>query len=368
MVPPSFLKLIIIASIVGGMCGIAGAAVTTIFLTDYAGWVAGLSLPASPAGSSGRIDRPRGSVVSSGEVETIREKVSGSAVGIYQPDRTNLLRMYRPDRALASGVVLTSDGWLLVPAISSVDLSKMEFVVGRMAYQADRVEQGTRYPFGFVKVTAQNLPVVAFGKGLEVSVGDQVFVVPSRQTLLSTSVFDMRFGTELVRSSDVLARRWFLSEPPAFPLLGSPVVDASGSLVGMIETIEGSRPRVLPIEAVVLTFQTLLQNGTISYPMLGVRGVDLSRAIGLSKTIPSRGMENGFLEYGKGSVSYVSSAKSAGIAEGDIILSVEGQALGYRKSLDEYLVSFRPGDEVALRIDRAGKQMDVRVMLGSDRP
>ena len=48
------------------------------------------------------------------------------------------------------------------------------------------------------------------------------------------------------------------------------------------------------------------------------------------------GMENGFLVYGKGSVSYVSSAKSAGIAEGDIILSVEGQALGYRKSLDEY--------------------------------
>jgi len=356
---PASIKFIIVAAAVGGIFGVGGAAITTIYLTDYAGWVAELSLPVSPS---------RDGRASVNDAEAVREKVLGAVVQVFPLERGSALRMYRPDRALASGVVLTSDGWLLVPTIPSVDLSKAEFIIGRAAYKADRVEQETLYPFSFVKIAAQNLPVVAFGEGLSVSSGDRVFAAPSRQALLSTSVFDMRFGTELVRSSDMLARRWFLAESSAFPLLGSPVVDQSGSLIGMVEAIESARPRILPIEALIPAFQSLLQKGLISHPALGLRGIDVSRAVGLPASILSRGMENGFFVYGRGSVASAGAAKSAGIAEGDIILSIEGQALGYRKSLDEYLASLRPGDEIALRIDRAGKLMDMRATLGSDRP
>jgi hypothetical protein len=60
-----------------------------------------------------------------------------------------------------------------------------------------------------------------------------------------------------------------------------------------------------------------------------------------------------------------SPAQDAGLEEGDIILSVEGERVGPATSLGDLLANYEPGDRVAMQIQRPGKgEIKLKVRLG----
>ncbi len=58
-------------------------------------------------------------------------------------------------------------------------------------------------------------------------------------------------------------------------------------------------------------------------------------------------------------------ADKAGIRQGDIIVSIEGQAIDTEHPLDSVLTQFAPGRTVTLGILRDGQKMEVQVTLGT---
>lgn len=73
------------------------------------------------------------------------------------------------------------------------------------------------------------------------------------------------------------------------------------------------------------------------------------------------GAEEGVLVLG---VREDTAAEEAGIQEGDVILSVDGDAVGTTGDLHEVLADFEPGDEVAVRLLRDKKEQTLAVELG----
>jgi len=57
-------------------------------------------------------------------------------------------------------------------------------------------------------------------------------------------------------------------------------------------------------------------------------------------------------------------AEKGGVKVGDVLRTIDGKALSSRTSLQEFLAKKKPGDEVTLEVERAGKTVKLKVKLG----
>lgn len=60
-----------------------------------------------------------------------------------------------------------------------------------------------------------------------------------------------------------------------------------------------------------------------------------------------------------------SSARKAGLSEGDIIHSVDGIVIGDENTITRLIMRHKPGSVIALSLLRGGKRINVKVTLGS---
>ena len=61
-----------------------------------------------------------------------------------------------------------------------------------------------------------------------------------------------------------------------------------------------------------------------------------------------------------------SPASQSGIQKGDVITAIEGKEITTMEELNEIKNTKKIGDEVTLKINRSGKEVEVKVKLGTD--
>jgi len=145
---------------------------------------------------------------------------------------------------------------------------------------------------------------------------------------------------------------------------GGPLLNLHGEVVGINTAIyRGSTVEgigfAIPSEIFVPVSQELIDRGRVSWAYLGVFLADLN---------PARAAELG-LPPGSGavidSVSKGSPADQAGLRQNDVVLSMDSADVNDADDLIKLLrFSHSPGDEVELRVYRAGEEMTLRVRLG----
>ncbi|MEJ7763533.1 MAG: trypsin-like peptidase domain-containing protein [Thermomicrobiales bacterium] len=147
---------------------------------------------------------------------------------------------------------------------------------------------------------------------------------------------------------------------------GGPLVNLAGEVVGVNtlgvpETDDGQLAQGLffavPSNHVASVVTTLLRDGRVVYPFLGVgyvvvdgqvaAGADLSvtRGVLVTRVVPG------------------GPAEMAGLREGDVILMVGDRALGGQITFIEALEPYAPGDEVEISIQRGERTFDTEVGL-----
>lgn len=141
---------------------------------------------------------------------------------------------------------------------------------------------------------------------------------------------------------------------------GGPLVNMQGQVVGMnvakidSNSVQGASVSGLNFaidgNTVASIAQEIITTGkSIVYPYLGIQ----SQWDGVSQIVLS--------------VEPNSPAAAAGIESGDAITAVDGTVVSQEQPLINLLFIHRPGDEIAVTVDRGGEMIDLQVTLG-DRP
>ncbi len=341
---------VLIAIVLGGATGILGTAWTSSYLSDYAVQLSELTAPLRLSQ-----ERPRNFPSSYKEaLERLIETSLPSVVEVYQ-GTPGVLGYQRADRTHV-GVVLTSDGWLVVPVQAATSLKGASVRIRGQMYPIVETIFDASASVLFVKIEASGLSVAAFGKGRDSRVGEQVFVATGAQEVIPSSVVSHVWPTSTPVSSDAPNRILVLDKEVDS---GSIVFNLSGDLIGLTQ----AGNRLLPIEPILPSLRSLLEQQKIVHPSLGVSYVDLSHALSVSQAL-SRSYRNGALLYGASSVARGSAAKLAGLKPADILLSINGESVSESRGLDELIEQYRPGDLIQVLIDRAGETQTVEVKLG----
>lgn len=353
---PHTIRIIVFSLLIGGVSGVLGTALTNNYLSNYTFQLNQITEPL-------RLDqeRPRSLPESYADAVTrLGEQVLPAIGGLYQTSTTNT-EGYAREKSSSTATVMTSDGWFITQGASARDLIQVE----SHECMIDQVIEDERTGLQFAHCPTNGLSVVDFGKGHDLQAGDQVFVAQAGESLLFTQIQQVRWGEDIVRSSDTPLRHMVLDHRLSEQMYGAPVVNMFGELVGFVGLDVAGDLVVLPFEQIAATAEQVLQGETeISYPYLGVNGIELAHMVGIDESI-HQGSAQGLLLYGDVATRPQSPARDAGLLEGDIILSIDGEGIGASLMLADALAGYQAGDSVSLEIMRDGERADMQVTLGT---
>jgi S1-C subfamily serine protease len=280
-------------------------------------------------------------------------------------------RTLTDDRLLGQAVALTSDGWFVTAAsvVGTHPISDLTVWHNGAAHPVvkgltDRVN-GTAY----LKIDARDLTAPAFGEVDRLVPGSETWterragsLAPSVVTALSENM-----GGSPV-SSEIALRRLALAGSASTGDGGSPIWNARGALLGIVDSAPGKPLIAIPSSSIAASFSSLLSSGTIRHASLGVRSIDLAawRIDGDRGALPTRGaLLRDDRKLGRPAVARDSAAAKAGLKAGDVILSIERDMLDGSRDLGEILSEYRPDTPVLVRISRDGSELELSVTLGN---
>lgn len=150
---------------------------------------------------------------------------------------------------------------------------------------------------------------------------------------------------------------------------GGPLFNLSGEVVGVNTLgipVENGQPVqglffAIPSNTVKEIAQILMTEGRVVYPFFGISSVPVTPQVAAQFNLD---VDHGALVT---TVSAGGPAEAAGVQEGDVILSIDGQEVTAEDSFIEVLFQHKPGDTVEAAIQRGGEEITVQVTLG-ERP
>ena len=281
--------------------------------------------------------------------------------------------MYVGSEAVGSGLILTSDGWVVTHESAVPNLDGLAYValVGGSLYPVEDVVVDEYSGAVFFKVPAGNLSVAAFaGRGTEQEVGDQLFAFDSAGGVRNLTVVDVETAPvtgvkDLVWSSESLNR--FLLCDSEFGLLpGSMVMNEKGEVIGVTADEESDDLFVVPSGEFVEVVDEVFRGRGAQRPYMGVNYLDLSEPAAMTdESLPRQGALLSASIDGKApAIIKFSPAAEANLREGDIIVSVNGELISGRRTLSEVIATYFPGMNVTLGVQRRGVDISVNLTLG----
>lgn len=301
--------------------------------------------------------------------------ISGAAPAeLVAPDV--LRRTYLPGDAIASGIILTSDGWILsygdaAAKAAGKKTSRLTAVIGGRSYAVDEAITDPFTGVVFLKVKGSNLQVTSFGDGPDLMPGDPVYAYDAAGGLRRLDVIGLddqppKTAEELLRSSERTQKILRLADGADVPV-GSMVLNTKGELVGLFMGRAAIGSVAMPLGTVSGQIGAVLRGKSTVRPLLGVRYVDLSRLIGGSSAVRRGALLSPSLDGKIPAVAKRSPAEASGLRSGDIITAVNDEEVTANRALSDLIAEYEPGSSVSLTVHRRGTVRTVTAVLGTSR-
>ncbi|MCG8582542.1 MAG: Do family serine endopeptidase [Bacteroidales bacterium] len=282
----------------------------------------------------------------------------------------------QPVMGAGSGVILTKDGYIITNNHVIDNADEIEVTLNdRRSFSATLVGADPTSDIALIKIEADELPFVPYGNSDDLKVGEWVLAVGNPFNLTSTVTAGI--VSAKARSINIIANRnqtlgvesFIQTDAAVNPgNSGGALVNQRGELVG-INTAIASRTGsftgysfAVPVTIAKKVVADLMEFGEVQRGLLGVSIIEVNNvpeelADELGVTIDR--IEGVFI----GSVAPDGGAEEAGLKAGDIILSVNGEAVNSVPELQERVSMHRPGEKVNLIVLRDGKQKPFEVTL-----
>ncbi|MFG3368107.1 trypsin-like peptidase domain-containing protein [Streptomyces sp. NPDC048156] len=285
-----------------------------------------------------------------------------------------------------TGFVLDDRGHILTnnhvvePAGSSGDIS-VTFSGGETA-KAEVIGRDSGYDLAVVKVTGvRGLKPLALGNSENVQVGDPVVAIGApfdlantvTSGIISAKERPITAGGEKGDGSDVSYVDALQTDAPINPgNSGGPLVDSQARVIGINSAIrsadsgsdlEGGQAGsiglgfAIPINQGKRVAEELINTGRATHPVIGVT-LDMDYS-GDGARVATKGNNGG------SPVNPGGPGAKAGIKGSDVVTAVDGARIHSAEELIVKIRSHRPGDRLALTVERDGKERKVTLVLGS---
>ncbi|MGI4829920.1 MAG: Do family serine endopeptidase [Janthinobacterium lividum] len=272
--------------------------------------------------------------------------------------------------AIGSGVIISPDGYIVTnnhvvegAKTIRVTLHDRRILTGHVV-GTDKMTD-----LAVVKVDAHDLPAIAWGDSSKLEPGQTVLAFGSPFGYLQFSVtrgIVSALNRENPMRQDARQPGGFIQTDAAINPgnSGGPLVNAHGELVGintMIATSSGSFAGAgfaIPSQMVRAISTSLIQHGKVDHGYLGIAMNDVTPDNAHFFNLPDA---SGAIV---SQVTPDSPASRAGLAQGDVITSLNGQRVGDSSALQVAVSEMSPGTGITLNVLRNGKATTLHLTVG----
>ncbi len=267
-------------------------------------------------------------------------------------------------QSLGSGVIYDPRGYILTNYHVIEDTDEiMVKLMDQSEYSAEVVGVDPLTDLAVLKIfsfSSFQVPTFSSSKGL--GVGEWVMAIGNPYGLDGTVTVGVISGTHRTDLGITTFENFLQTDASINPgNSGGPLIDLDGNVIGIntaIAEIGAGVGFAIPMEMATKIADSLIDKGTVERGWLGVGIQSLTPELAVSFEVSQ---EKGVLV---NSVDAGAPAHKAGLLQGDIIISYDGQIVLDSKSLRKLVAESRVGKSVRLRIIREGIEKTVFVEVG----
>jgi Do/DeqQ family serine protease len=255
--------------------------------------------------------------------------------------------------------------------VKDADVIEVSLMDNR-TYKAEVIGTDPDTDLALIRINEKGLPYLSFVDSDNARVGEWVLAVGNPFNLNSTVTAGIISAKG--RSINILSRNTeqgstaiesFIQTDAAINPgnSGGALVDLNGGLLGIntaIASPTGSYSGygfAVPSDIVSKVVEDLLQFGTVQRGWLGVSIQPVNSQLAKEHTLNVN--EGAYIA----AFADKSSAKEAGLKEGDVVVKIDNTRIRSNTGLIEYIGRHRPGDKLEVTVNRDGKEMTFPVTL-----
>jgi serine protease Do len=272
------------------------------------------------------------------------------------------------EKALGSGVIMTSDGYLLTNNHVVDGATDVRVMLGdKREYKAKVVGTDPKSDIAVLKIDATNLPAITVANSSKVEVGDYALAIGNPFGVGQTVTMGIVSATGRSHMGIEEYENFIQTDAPINPgNSGGALVNDRGQLIGINTAIlahgsEGNQGIgfAIPANMARSVMEQIVKNGKVTRAYLGVVPQDVTPAI--ARAFGEKDLRGALV----GDVSADGPAQKAGLQKGDIILSVNGTPVADSNDLRMTISMMAPDSIVNLKVLRSGAERAFTVTLGA---
>jgi S1-C subfamily serine protease len=266
-----------------------------------------------------------------------------------------------------TGIILSADGLVLTNnhVVENADRINVRTEDGE-EYRADLVDRSPAADVALVQLrNAQGLTPATLGSSDALRVGDEVLAIGNALGLEGTPSVTRGIVSAVERSIDAQGEsldNLIQTDAAINPgNSGGPLVNGAGEVVGMNTAIIAQSQNI-GFAIAIDSIKPLIENLRDGIGFLGVSTTAMADLDEATKQEFGVEGDEGLLV---AEVSSGTAAEEAGLRTGDVVLSIDGQAVNASGDLGELIGAKNPGDQITLEYRRGDETRTVDVTLGS---
>ncbi len=312
-------------------------------------------------------------------IPDIFDAVSPGVVGVLNYQKTLNFNGKTVDELFGSGsgFVVSSAGYILTNAHVVDGASKITVKVYGEKEERDALLIGSdmETDIAVLKVKDANLTPLKLGDSDLVRVGEYVLAIGnplSTDELANTITFGIISANKREVTIDNYTNTYLQTDAAInFGNSGGPLINMSGEVIGInsAKTVTAGYDAMgnavsaegigfaLPINQVKKIMATLIENGRIERPGIGVTVSTVDEATAEEEGVPVGARVE--------SVVKDRPAANAGVLAGDIIVEANGETITTHQQLVNLVLACMIGDELKIKVYRDGEYLDLTIMIGN---
>ncbi len=265
---------------------------------------------------------------------------------------------------MGSGFIISEDGYILTNehVISGATEINVYLTEQEKSLSAKVVGSDAELDLAVLKINASNLPYLKLGNDNNTQVGEWVIAIGNPYGLDHTVTAGVISAKgRPVQVEDRQYKNLLQTDTSINPgNSGGPLLNLAGQVIGINTAVNASAQGIgfaIPASTVNSVLNTLIKNGKVSHPWMGVYiqtlNADLANQLGLQNS------EGAVLS----GVVAGSPADKAGLQQGDAILAINKQKITDASDITDFIEKSKVGDKVTLLVERNGSQQNITVTL-----